>query len=71
MPESILIFIAGALVGLVTTNLIWIRGAVFGSLKIDQSSPEKDLYSLNIDNLDNLLKNKKVILKTKITESQN
>ena len=33
-----------------------------GTLKIDHSDPEKDLYRFEIDDLDNLSKRKRVIL---------
>ena len=34
-----------------------------GVLRIDQSNPEKDIYRLEIDNLDILPKKKKIVLK--------
>ena len=36
-----------------------------GTLKIDHSDPEKDLYRFEIDDLDNLSKRKRVILSIK------
>lgn len=36
-----------------------------GILRIDQSNPEKDIYRLEIDNLDILPKKKKIVLKVK------
>ena len=36
-----------------------------GVLRIDQSNPEKDIYRLEIDNLDILPRKKKIILKVK------
>ena len=63
MPEYILIFLIGLTIGAIISKLIWIRNAVFGALKIDRSNPEKDYISLEIDDLDSLFKNEKVILK--------
>ena len=36
-----------------------------GILRIDQSNPEKDIYRLEIDNLDILPRKKKIVLKVK------
>lgn len=36
-----------------------------GILRIDQSNPEKDVYSLEIENLDILPRKKKIVLKVK------
>lgn len=34
-----------------------------GTLKIDQTNPEKDVYLLELDDLDNIAKKKRIILK--------
>ena len=39
-----------------------------GVLRIDQSNPEKDVYRLEIDNLDTLPRKKKIVLKIKKNE---
>lgn len=51
-------FSAGALVTMPKT--------VMGTLLIDETDSEKDVYRIEIDNLDKLKTKKKVILKVKI-----
>ena len=34
-----------------------------GTLKIDRSNPEKDVYRFDVDNLDSLSKKKRIVLK--------
>lgn len=47
-------FVLGALVILLST---------VGTLKIDHSNPEKDVYRFEIDDIDKLSKRKRVVLK--------
>lgn len=54
-------FVSGLLVSVICHSLIKNDGI----LRIDQSNPEKDIYRLEIDNLDILPKNKKIVLKVK------
>lgn len=42
--------------------LSWFRSAS-GTLRIDRSDPEKDIYRIDIDDLDKLAKKKQVVLK--------
>lgn len=48
---------------IVTCILVQIRWRVTGTLKIDHSNPEKDVYRFEIDDLDNLDKRRHVLLK--------
>ena len=52
----------GVVIGVITTNII-LRTRYCGTLKIDHSNPEKDLYRFEIDDLDDLNKRKRVTLK--------
>ena len=54
-------FIFGLLTSVICRNLTKNDGI----LRIDQSNPEKDIYRLEIDNLDILPRKKKIVLKVK------
>ena len=57
--------VLGVILGVVVTLLI-IRGiSGTGTLKVDIYNPEKDIYRLEIDNLDELREVTQVILKVK------
>lgn len=54
----------GVLVGSIISSIIFsIRYRKAGTLRIDHSNPEKDVYRIEIDDLDGLSKKKHVILK--------
>ena len=56
--------IVGVLVGSIISSIIFsIRYRKAGTLRIDHSNPEKDVYRIEIDDLDGLSKKKNVILK--------
>ena len=56
--------VVGVLVGSIISNIIFfIRYRTVGTLRIDHSNPEKDVYRIEIDDLDGLSKKKHVILK--------
>ena len=56
--------VIGVLVGLIISNIIFsIRYRKAGTLRIDHSNPEKDVYRIEIDDLDGLSKKKHIILK--------
>lgn len=56
--------IVGVLVGSIISNIIFsIRYRKDGTLRIDHSNPEKDVYRIEIDDLEGLSKKKHVILK--------
>ena len=57
-------FLAGVIFGTVIANvLLYIRYKVVGTLKIDHTNPEKDVYRFEVDNLDALNDKKMVFLK--------
>ena len=41
---------------------IWFARALSGTLKIDRSNPDKDVYRFDVDNLDKLPKKKYIVL---------
>ena len=51
-----------AIIANVLINVLFF-GYTKGTLRIDHSNPEKDIYRIEFDNLDDLSKSKKVILK--------
>lgn len=56
--------VVGVLVGSIISSIIFsIRYRKAGTLRIDRSNPEKDVYRIEIDDLDGLSKKKHVILK--------
>ena len=58
-------FCIGILVGVVVTLIIGFSKLLTtarGTLKIDYSNPEKDLYLFEIDDLDELSKKKRILL---------
>ena len=60
-----MMFLFGMFTGFFIASLISFICFCFmarGTLKIDHSDPEKDLYRFEIDDLDNLSKRKRVIL---------
>ena len=59
-----LFVLIGLLVGSIISNIIFfIRYRTVGTLRIDHSDPVKDVYRIEIDDLDGLTKKKHVILK--------
>lgn len=55
----------GFIFGLLTAGICRSLTKNDGILRIDQSNPEKDIYRLEIDNLDILPRKKKIVLKVK------
>ena len=60
-------FVIGIIVGVTVTGifsaiLVKVRTS-YGTLKIDNSNPEKDIYRFDVDDLDGLSKKKHIILK--------
>lgn len=68
--ELVAIYLLGVVIGMLACKLF---EEVHGTLKIDRSNPKKDLYRLEVENLDDLAKKRKVRLKvdTKSKISQN
>ena len=58
-------FVGGMAVGILVVAIIHRLRTTVGTLLIDDSSPEKDIYRINIDDLDKLSSKKRVILKVK------
>lgn len=56
-------FLIGTVVGLIVSNIIFYIRTGSGTLRIDHSNPDKDLYRFEIDDLDKLDGQKKVLLK--------
>ena len=63
--EVYLFFIGGVFVGFCLTTIIQRLKTVFGILKVDRSDPTKDVYSIDIEDLDSLNHKKRVILTIK------
>lgn len=61
------IFVLGLIIGGVIVRIIHIRNTAVGVLLIDHSDPERDIYQINIENLDILSKKKQVVLKVNNT----
>lgn len=56
-------FILGLIIGGLIVLIFHHRIAASGELLIDHTDPEKDIYRINVNNLDDLSKKKQVILK--------
>ena len=56
-------FFGGLFIGSLVVNIIYLVKRASGVLRIDHSNPEKDVYRIEIENLDDLSKKKHVILK--------
>lgn len=56
-------FILGLIVGGLIVLIFHHRITASGELLIDHTDPEKDIYRINVNNLDDLSKKKRVILK--------
>ena len=61
------ILVLGLIIGGVLVRIIHIRNTAVGVLLIDHSDPERDIYQINIENLDILSKKKQVLLKVNNT----
>lgn len=55
-------YVIAAICGLIGSFLYWHRTAS-GTLRIDHSNPEKDIYRIDIDDLDKLSRKKRIVLK--------
>lgn len=56
-------FLIGTVIGSIVSNIIFYIRTGSGTLRIDHSNPDKDLYRFEIDDLDKLDSQKKVLLK--------
>lgn len=57
-----LLFLVGIIIGILIA-LLTVLLSTSGTLRIDRSNPEKDLYRFDIDNLDELSRRKRIVLK--------
>lgn len=57
-----LIIFASCFVSSIVTLIITYLMSARGTLRIDHSNPEKDVYRIEIDNLEDLSRKKRVIL---------
>lgn len=60
----------GVFIGSLITNILHLRIRSLGTLEINYSDPEKDLYRLVIqDDIDTLAKKKRVELKIRVSQN--
>ena len=60
----ILVAMAGITIGMFVSYMLLIGKTAYGTLRIDHTDPEKDLYRIDIDgNFDNISKEKRIVLK--------
>ena len=55
-------FIAGVVAGVIATIIVYSIQTKHGTLRIDRSNPERDVFRFDIDDLDILTKKRRVIL---------
>ena len=58
-----LLFLIGVTVGVIIACVIAAFHTAYGTLEIDSSNPEKDVYNLKVGDLDSLSKKKNVRFK--------
>lgn len=58
-----LIFAGGFIMGLVISSILYHVRSASGTLRIDRTNPQKDVYRIDIDDLDSLSKKKRALLK--------
>ena len=56
-------FLGGLVAGLIITTVIYLFIPTAGTLKIDHSNPDKDVYLIEINDLDDLDNKKRITLK--------
>lgn len=61
--EIFMLVLIGTVFGSLVTNFIFYLRSGFGVLRIDHSNPDKDVYRLEIDKIDDISKKKRVVLK--------
>ena len=60
----ILVAMAGIAIGMFVSYMVLIGKTAYGTLRIDHTNPEKDLYRIDINgNFDNISKEKRIVLK--------
>lgn len=58
-----LLFLGGAAIGIIISMLLNFLKTSYGVLKIDISDNEKEMYRICLDDLDDLKKKKRIMLK--------
>lgn len=58
-----LLFLGGAAIGIIISMLLNFLKTSYGVLKIDISDSEKEMYRICLDDLDDLKKKKRIMLK--------
>lgn len=61
--NTYLLFLVGVLVGVIIGYVLVRVQTCYGTLKIDISNPEKEIYRICLDSLENLPKKKRISLK--------
>lgn len=61
ITESVALCVLGVIIGYVLANIVTLIRTKTGTLKIDRHNPEKDIYRLDITDLDSI-KGKKILL---------
>ena len=56
--NTYLLFLIGVAVGVIIAYVIAAFHTAYGTLEINESDPEKDIYQIQIEDLDNLSKKK-------------
>lgn len=51
-----------AIIGSIVVNIYHYMRTSSGTLRIDHSNPDKDVYRIELDDLDNLSKKKRIVL---------
>lgn len=60
--ELLLMFFGGFLIGVTMATIFGRRHTKVGTLRIDHSNPEKDIFRMDINNIINLKQDKKYIV---------
>lgn len=63
--EFLLQLVVTGIISCLITRLFILRGVEFGTLVIDFTNPEKEVYQIQLDNLDDLPKKKRIVLSVK------
>ena len=60
---DVLLFLGGVAIGIIISMLLNFLKTSYGVLKIDISDSEKEMYRICLDDLDDLKKKKRIMLK--------
>lgn len=61
--EFLIAHAIGLVLGSIITNLIFYIRSASGTLKIDHTNPEKDVYRFEINDLDKIVNRKNIVLR--------